>query len=53
MCIITDHLDVLNIFKKLYRDGKIQEKLQNPEDDSIRMSDECTKQLSNLTMALK
>ena len=53
MYIITDHLDVLNIFKKLYRDGKIQEKLQNPEDDSIRMSDECTKQLSNIKMVLK
>ena len=48
MGIITQYLDVLNIFKKLYRDGKIQEQLQKEKDDIIDMSDECTHKLSKL-----
>jgi hypothetical protein len=48
MGIITQYLDVLNIFKKLYRDGKIQEQLQKEKDDIIEMSDECTHKLSKL-----
>ena len=48
MGIITQYLDVLNIFKKLYRDGKIQEELQKEKDDIIEMSDECCHKLSKL-----
>ena len=53
MSIIKDNLDVLNIFKKLFRDGKLQEKFKNKEDDTIGMSDECSKQISNINKALK
>ena len=47
MNIITQYLDVLNIFKKLFRDGKIQEKLNEPKDDKVKMTDECIKKLQN------
>ena len=50
MEIITEHLDILNIFKKLYRDGKIQEKLQNEKDDIIKMSEKCIQKLNSINM---
>ena len=50
MEIITEHLDILNIFKKLYRDVKIQEKLQNEKDDIIKMSEKCIQKLNSINM---
>ena len=48
MGIITQYLDVINIFKKLYRDGKIQEQLQKDKDDIIEMSENCLYKLSKV-----
>ena len=39
MNIINEQLDILNMFKKLYRENKIQEKFSN--DEPIEMSDDC------------
>ena len=50
MGIIIEHLDVLNIFKKLYRDEKIKEKLQNEKNDTIKMSEECIQKLNSINM---
>ena len=50
MDIITEHLDIFNIFKKLYRDGKIQEKWKSEKDDTIKMSEECIKKLKSKNM---
>ena len=52
MNIITENLDVLNIFKKLFRDGKIQEKLNEPKDDKIKMTVECVQKLQNINIPL-
>ncbi len=43
MKIITEKLDLMNIFKKLYREEKLQEK--ENISDVIEMSDECKKNL--------
>ena len=43
MKIITEKLDLMNIFKKLYRDEKLQEK--ENISDVIEMSDKCKKNL--------
>ena len=48
MAIITQYLDVINIFKKLFRDGKIQETLQKENDDIIDMSEECLYKLNKI-----
>ena len=52
MNIITQYLDVLNIFKKLFIDGKIQEQLNEPKDDKIKMTVECFKNLQNMNIPL-
>ena len=44
--IISNKLDIFNIFDKLYRDEKIQEKLMKLE--VINMSDNCKERLSNI-----
>ena len=46
MCIITDKLNIFNIFDKLYRDEKIHEKLRKHE--AIEMSDKCKARLQNI-----
>ena len=51
MNVITQNLDILNIFKKLFLDEKIQEKLKKEKDDSIKMSDECINNLSSVNKA--
>ena len=52
MNIITQYLDVLNIFKKLFIDGKIQKQLNDPKDDIIKMTAECVKNLQNMNIPL-
>ena len=47
MSIITEYLDVLNIFKKLFRYGRVQDKLNEPKDDKIIMTDECKNKLQS------
>ena len=47
MKIISDRLDIMNLFKKLYRDEKFIEKF-NIEDDIIEMSNECKRNLKDL-----
>ena len=44
MKVITEKLDIMNFFKKLYRDEKLQEK-DIILHDSIEMSDECKEKL--------
>ena len=48
MGIITQYLDVINMFKKLFRYGKIIEKYQREKDDIIDMSEECLHKLSKV-----
>ena len=48
MEIITSYLDVINIFKKLFRDGKIQEKIKEEIDDIIDMSENCLYKLNKI-----
>ena len=43
--IIVEKLDILNIFKKLYKDEKIQEKYK--VDNIIDMSDECKQKIND------
>ena len=45
MAIITQNLDVINIFNKIYRDGKIEDIIKN---HTLKMSDECTNKLVRL-----
>ena len=40
MKVITERLDIMNIFVKLYQDEKVQEKILS-NFEGIRMSDEC------------
>ena len=47
MKIITEKLDIMNLFKKLYRDELLQEK-ENIKDDIIEMSEECKAKLHSL-----
>ena len=42
MAIIIQNLDVLNIFNKIYRDGKIEDSIKN---QYIKMSDESINRL--------
>ena len=44
--IISNKLDIFNIFDKLYRDEKIHEKLRKHE--AIEMSDNCKARLQNI-----
>jgi hypothetical protein len=48
MLIISEKLDVFNIFEQLYKNGKIQEKVKRREIDTIEMSDICKKKLKTL-----
>ena len=45
MAVITQNLDVLNIFNKIYRDGKIKDIIKN---HTLKMSDECVNRLVKL-----
>ena len=45
MAIITQNLDVINIFNKIYRDGKIEDIIKN---HTLKMSDECANKLVKL-----
>ena len=51
--IITHYLDILNIFKKLFRDEKIQEKLNKEKDDKVKMSEETIIKLKNINKKYK
>lgn len=44
MKIIIEKLDIMNLFNKIYRDEKLQEKLDE-KDEYIEMSDECKTKL--------
>ena len=44
MKIIIKKLDIINLFKKIFRDEKIQAKI-NQIDEIIEMSNECKKDL--------
>ena len=43
--VITQNLDILNIFNKIYRDGKIEDIIKN---HTLKMSDECVNRLVRL-----
>jgi len=45
MSVITQNLDILNIFNKIYRDGKIEDIIKN---HTLKMSDECVNRLVRL-----
>ena len=45
MNIVIDQLDIINIFRKMYRNEKIQEKIK---DFPIEMSDECKLKIHGL-----
>jgi len=45
MFVITQNLDILNIFNKIYRDGKIEDTIKN---HTLKMSDECAHRLVRL-----
>ena len=47
MKVITEKLDILNLFKKIYRAERLQE-IDNLFEDYIEMSDECKQNLLNL-----
>ena len=47
MKVITEKLDIMNLFKKLYRDELLQER-ENIKDDIIEMSEECKANLHSL-----
>ena len=47
--IISEHLDIFNIFEQIYKNGKIQEKVKRREINTIEMSDICKIKLKNLT----
>ena len=46
MNIITKNLDILNVFKKLYKDEKEEKKIEN--SNIIEMSSRCKKRLREL-----
>ncbi len=45
MAVIAQNLDVVNIFNKIYRDGKIEDIIKN---HTLKMSDECINRLVKL-----
>ena len=47
MKIIIEKLDIINVFKKLYRDEKLQSKIETKEE-IIEMSEDCKKNLHDL-----
>ena len=47
MKVIIEKLDILNLFKKIYRAERLQE-IDNLFEDYIEMSDECKQNLLNL-----
>ena len=47
MKVITEKLDIINLFKKLVKDEIIQER-ENIINDSIEMSDECKANLYSI-----
>ena len=46
MSIISERLDIMNIFIKLFRDEKIQENLHKP--DTFEISDECKRKIKEI-----
>ena len=47
MKIIIEKLDIINLFKRIYRDEKLQE-MQDDKEEYIKMSDECKTQLFDI-----
>lgn len=47
MKIIIEKLDIINVFKKIYRDEIVQSKIET-KDELIEMSDECKKNIHDL-----
>ena len=47
MKIIIEKLDIINLFKKIYRDEKLQSKIETKEE-IIEMSEDCKKNLYDL-----
>ena len=47
MKIIIEKLDIMNLFKRIYRDEKLQE-MQDDKEEYIKMSDECKTQLFDI-----
>jgi hypothetical protein len=47
MKIIIEKLDIINLFKKIFRDEKIQGRLDD-KDEYIEMTDECKTQLHDI-----
>ena len=47
MKVISEKLDIMNLFKKLYRDEILQER-EIIKDDIIEMSEECKSNLYSL-----
>jgi hypothetical protein len=45
MLLITQNLDIVNIFNKIYRNGKIEDTIKN---HTLKMSDECANRLVEL-----
>ena len=45
MNIISEKMDIFNMFKKIYKDEELQEKIKNT---NIEMSDECKLKLQSL-----
>ena len=45
MVLITQNLDIVNIFNKIYRNGKIEDTIKN---HTLKMSDECANRLVEL-----
>ena len=50
MVLITQNLDISNIFNKIYRDGKIKDIIKN---HTLKMSDECANRLIELNKRYK
>ena len=46
MKVITERLDIMNMFVKLYQDEKVQEKILS-NFEGIRMSDDCIYNINN------
>jgi hypothetical protein len=47
MKIIIEKLDIMNLFKRIYRDEKLQE-MQDDKEEYIKMSDECKTKLFDI-----
>ena len=48
MKVIIEKLDIMNLFKKIYRDEKLQEMQDDEEEEYIKMSDECKSKIFDI-----